>query len=432
MKASILCSATLFTLATFAFPANLLKGDISEATLAEITSLTEKITRDLEIKRRSGHEKRAFNAEAQRISTTGDHSYIAPGSNDLRGPCPGLNAMANHGYLPRNGISTITQMTTAANEVFGMGLDLSAFLSIYSAIVAGDLTSFSIGGKPKTGGLLGGLTSSLGLLGEPQGLSASHNRFEHDGSPLRADLYSTGDPVSLNLRQFEELLSMPLSPNGIDASVMTAFRINRVRHSIATNGHYFAGPVTFFALNPATYQFTYRFFANHTAENPEGYLDAKTLMSFEGVTGEKGNYKWSRGQERIPENWYRRFVGDEYTIAAFTSEAIGIELANPELIRLGGNTGEPNTFTGVNIDDLTGNVFNAQTLLEGNNIMCLAYVAALQATPDLLGGLVGNVLVAVQKLTNALDPIIAALGCPEVTKYDATVFKAFPGAGSAL
>lgn len=79
--------------------------------------------------------------------------------------------------------------------VFGMGLDLSAFLSVYSAVMAGDLTSFSIGGKPKSSGLLGGLvggvTSSLGLLGEAQGLSASHNRFEHDGSPLRGDLYST-------------------------------------------------------------------------------------------------------------------------------------------------------------------------------------------------------------------------------------------------
>jgi hypothetical protein len=206
--------------------------------------------------------------------------------------------------------------------VFGMGLDLAAFLSVYSAVMAGDLTSFSIGGKPKSSGLLG-LTSSLGLLGEPQGLSGSHNRFEHDGSPLRADLYSTyvnkiypsyyvlgmanhmtcsGDPISLNLDQFEQLLSISLGPNGIDDSVMTAFRLERVRHSIATNGHYFAGPVTFFALNPATYQFTYRFFANHTAENPEGYLDAQTLMAFEGVTKEDGHYKWSPGQERIPEN----------------------------------------------------------------------------------------------------------------------------------
>ena len=111
---------------------------------------------------------------------------------------------------------------------------------------------------------------------------------------------------------------------------------------------------------------------------------------------------------------------------------MSIELVNSELIRLGGNTGQPNTFTGVDIDDLTGNVFNAQTLLEGNNIICLAFASALQASPDILGGLVGNVLVAVQKLTSALDPILTSLNCPEVTKYDATLFKAFPGAGSGL
>ncbi|CAN9092107.1 unnamed protein product [Alternaria alternata] len=385
MKVSVLCGATLFSLATFAFPASMLKGDISDATLAEITALTERIARDLESRRSGAHVKRAFDAEAQRISTTGDHKYVSP--NDLRGPCPGINVLANHGYIPRNGISTITQMTTAANEVFGMGLDLSGFLAVYSAVMAGDLTSFSIGGKPKSGGLLGGVTSSLGLLGEPQGLSASHNRFEVDGSPTRSDLYSTGDPVSLNLSYFEQLLSMPLGKNGIDPSVITQFRLDRTRHSIATNGHYFSGPLQALALNPATYQFTYRFFANHTAENPEGYLDAKTLMSFQGVTGEKGNYKWARGQEKIPENWYRRVIG---------------------------------------------NVFNAQTLLEGNNLMCLAFQAASVGAPDVLRGLLGNVLVAVQKLASVLDPIIAELGCPELVKYDRTLFNAFPGAAGAI
>ena len=247
---------------------------------------------------------------------------------------------------------------------------------------------------------------------------------------------------------------MPLGPNGIDSDVMTAFRLKRVRHSIATNGHYFAGPLTFFALNPATYLFTYRLLANHTAENPEGYLDAETLMSFQGVTkNSAGKYEWAPGRERIPENvrpsptpplplrkppiltpqqWYRRVIGDEYSIATFTAEAVGTELANPELIRLGGNTGSPNSFTGVDVDDLTGNVLNAQNLLEGNNLMCLALTAALQGTPDLLGGLVGNVLLAVKKLAGVLDPVFAALNCPEITKYDSTVFKAFPGAGSAL
>jgi hypothetical protein len=105
-------------------------------------------------------------------------------------------------------------------------------------------------------------------------------------------------------------------------------------------------------------------------------------------------------------------------------------LAYPELLRFGGNTGQPNSFTGVDVDDLTGNVYNAQTLLEGNNLMCLAFQSASEAAPDILRGLLGNVVLAVQKLTDALNPIIAELGCPELTKYDTTLFKAFPGAGS--
>ena len=36
-----------------------------------------------------------------------EHQFIAPTSADERGPCPGLNAAANHGFLPRNGIATI-------------------------------------------------------------------------------------------------------------------------------------------------------------------------------------------------------------------------------------------------------------------------------------------------------------------------------------
>jgi hypothetical protein len=95
--------------------------------------------------------------------------------------------MANHGYLDRNGISSAVKLATASNQVFGMGIDLAAFLGVYASVMAGDITSCSIGGPPGNGGLLGG----LGLVGKPQGLSNSHNRFEADASPMRADLYST-------------------------------------------------------------------------------------------------------------------------------------------------------------------------------------------------------------------------------------------------
>jgi hypothetical protein len=65
---------------------------------------------------------------------------------------------------------------------------------------------------------------------------------------------------------------MPLGPNGIDLSVIFPFRVERTKQSIATNGHFFAGPLTHLAVNSAAFYFTYRFFANHSAEYPEGYL----------------------------------------------------------------------------------------------------------------------------------------------------------------
>jgi hypothetical protein len=136
MKASLLFGATLLSISAFAFPANLLNGDISEEALAEISALAAKITREAKTKRQLDIVKPGFNADAQRISTTGKHQYvcgpikveeigaaklltasvqIAPGPNDTRGPCPGLNVMANHGYISRDGVPSVVELTTASN-----------------------------------------------------------------------------------------------------------------------------------------------------------------------------------------------------------------------------------------------------------------------------------------------------------------------------
>jgi len=36
-----------------------------------------------------------FSAALQYVSNKGDHAFVAPSGSDQRGPCPGLNAMAN-------------------------------------------------------------------------------------------------------------------------------------------------------------------------------------------------------------------------------------------------------------------------------------------------------------------------------------------------
>jgi hypothetical protein len=77
---------------------------------------------------RAAHERRlngvlpGFNAAEQLIDVSGEHAFVPPdfSAGDLRGPCPGLNALANHNYLPHNGFATISQFVQATNEVFGM------------------------------------------------------------------------------------------------------------------------------------------------------------------------------------------------------------------------------------------------------------------------------------------------------------------------
>ncbi|KAF4622686.1 hypothetical protein G7Y89_g14341 [Cudoniella acicularis] len=80
----------------------------------------------------SAQEKRAgtplgpgFSASEQYVSNTGDYAFVLPGPNDLRGPSPGLNVMANYGYIPRNGVASITQSIQGTyNDMIKLGPDL--------------------------------------------------------------------------------------------------------------------------------------------------------------------------------------------------------------------------------------------------------------------------------------------------------------------
>lgn len=100
----------------------------------------------------------------------------------------------------------------------------------------------------------------------------------------------------------------------------------------------------------------------------------------------------------------------------------------PNLAVVGGNTGTVNSFTGVNITDLTGGVFNAETLLEGNNLMCFAFLASSYGSIDILRGLLHNITGPLARLTGAADKLLKGLGCPQLEKYDTQLFKQFPGA----
>lgn len=54
-----------------------------------------------------------------------EHPYIAPGPTDVRGLCPTLNTLANHGYISRNGITNLAEAANAIQIAYSISFDSS-------------------------------------------------------------------------------------------------------------------------------------------------------------------------------------------------------------------------------------------------------------------------------------------------------------------
>jgi len=362
-------------------------------------------------------KKRTAFSSSQLIDVSGTHAFVAPGSTDQRGPCPGLNALANHNYLPHNGVATIAQFVEATTTVFGMGVDLATVLSTYGAVVDGNLASWSIGGPTPAVG------SISTLLGTPQGISGSHNKYEGDSSPTRGDLYEYGNDYTVQVSQFQALWDLGKAQNSYDLDVLTTHRANRFQQSIENNPYFFYGPFSGIIVTPAAYSFIYRFMGNKSAEYPEGYLDGDVLKSFFSITGTDGNFTYKHGYERIPNNWYTRNVADPYGTAQLSLDTNVMALAHPEFLVPGGNTGTTNSYIGLDPANLTGGLYTLDNLDQGNNLLCFAFQATVQFLPDFLQGLTS----AITSLDSTLNTVVSNLGCQKLQTIDKTQFNIYPG-----
>jgi len=355
-----------------------------------------------------------FDAASQYIDVSegSGHEWQAPGPGDLRGPCPGLNALANHGFLPRNGYPTVLQYIDTLTTVVGMGVDLAGFLAVLGALIdSGDLTSWSLGGTP-------GPQFSIAAQ-NGHGLIGSHNKYEGDGSPTRPDLYEYGNNYIPMADNFQGLIDY--SPNGITIDSLAAWRSYRFDQSVANNPYFFAAPFPGLLVVPAAYQFAFRFMANHSEENPIGYFSHEVAQSWWGMAGENGNYTVQFGYERIPENWYRRSHTAPYTIPYFVGDVAAAAAVYPKFLSVGGNLGKTNTFTGVDIQNLTGGIFDSAGLLQGNNLGCFAFQAAAQVKSDFV------LLDALNELTDAVGSIVTQLSCPQLQELNEFDLEQFPG-----
>ncbi|CAE6505728.1 unnamed protein product [Rhizoctonia solani] len=347
-----------------------------------------------------------FDPVKQRIDVSGEHAFRPPGPNDKRGPCVGLNALANHGYISRDGVTTITEAISASNKVFGLGKNSVTVFSTQAALHGGDIASgiYSIGGP------------------EPApGLGGTHHQIEGDASPTRNDAYvNNGDASTMNLDYFKHLYD--LVPEGesanFDMSVMAKHRAWTRQNSISTNPHYFTAPYAGLFVSTLTHMLTPALLSNHSAEHPDGILGHNVLKSFYSVTGDANSLTYQPGHEVRLLVFLKTGIGARVTMTLLSSLAFDkLVLEHPEFFSVGGNTGKPNTFTGVNVEDLTGGIFNAKNLLEGKNLICFA----LQASQA------GMTAPASELFSKTIAPMISSLGCPMMKQYNTSALEVYPG-----
>jgi len=200
-----------------------------------------------------------------------DHPFMPLRPGDIRGPCPGLNTLASHGYLPRNGIATPVQIVNAVQEGFNMGNDIAVFVTYGAFLVDGNpLTNLlSIGGKtPLTGmdppqpAIVGGLDT--------------HAVFEGDSSMTRGDAFF-GDNHSFNETLFEQFSNFSVQFGGGKYNITAAaeLRHQRIQQSIATNPQFsFISPRYFTAFAESIFPLVF-FVDGRVADQELNLTDAR-------------------------------------------------------------------------------------------------------------------------------------------------------------
>lgn len=140
-----------------------------------------------------------------------DHTWRAPGPNDLRGPCPMVNTLANHGFLPRDGRKV---------NMFNLlkGLDESVNLGEAATLLVGSVAL-------TTGNLLWFNLDDLN----------KHGIIEHDASLSRNDA-AIGDNHSFNATVWDLVAShFPPGKGTIDIATAAKARSARIAAAKAAN-----------------------------------------------------------------------------------------------------------------------------------------------------------------------------------------------------
>jgi hypothetical protein len=145
----------------------------------------------------------------------------------------------------------------------------------------------------------------------------------------------------------------------------------------------FAGVIT----STGGFSFPPRMFSNKSPEYPDNWILGKEILkTFFSISGPDDDLVYTEGYERIPLNFYKRAIGNEYTIPLFIEDTFSFASKFPEMFSIGGNTGEVDSYAALDLGNLTGGIYNSADLLERNNLWCFVFQSLLAAAPDALKG----------------------------------------------
>ncbi|KAF1358545.1 hypothetical protein EJ07DRAFT_179762 [Lizonia empirigonia] len=307
------------------------------------------------------------------------YTFQAPGPGDSRGPCPGLNLLANYGYLPRNGFVNFGQVLDATSRGFNMGTDLATVLATFAVLANGDIDtqSFYLGtGKNGVGGL------------------NRHSTVEADVSPSREDYYNgCGDNHHLSSRLVKQLVKYADQDANKEFSLDTMGKSYAESAGFAKNNnpylYYFPFPQI---VSLGAFAFYPQFFSNGTY-GAGGVVNAKSILSIIGAQYDKTSGEFTYVPEKWPENWYRRAT-PYGAVQAITDASLNIYPRNI-IVPLAGQVGTAN--------------------ISPQTILCDVYQGLNSITPLAIGGTEETVAKGVSWALSVLDPVLGgtALGCPD-------------------
>lgn len=272
-------------------------------------------------------------------------------------------------------------------------------------------------------------TQSLGALGELLGnetgiCAYGHLKTEGDASITRGDwLAPEMNSNCASYPQFaQELLDLAKARTGgnLTPQVMAEHQYNRKKHSIATNPNYFSPVYAGVAFTFGAHMFAYELLANHSAEHPRGIMPPEVFESFFSYTRDQNNnLVFTYGHERIPDNWYKRADDDAWDLVDIAISTAQQCASYPENCQVGGNTGEVNSFDGVDPSDISGGFLNSfEDLSDPDRMGCFIAQAVYADTPGFLSAVFSGA--ALQKtmgmISTLLKPALAPItgSCPNL------------------